>query len=115
MLSAMFIMDSKGKVIISRNYRGDVPMTVNERFATYISEKEELEHRPVFTDEGYTFVYIKARDTAAAASCACARAREGREGENEIAAVVARLGSHSFCARVWPRSSVPSRSTTTCT
>ena len=61
MLSAMFIMDSKGKVIISRNYRGDVPMTVSERFSQYISEKEELEQRPVFTDEGYTFVYIKAR------------------------------------------------------
>jgi len=59
MLSALFIMDIKGKVIISRNYRGDVPMTVNERFASYIHEKEEMEQRPVFTDEGYTFVYIK--------------------------------------------------------
>lgn len=29
--SALFIMDSKGKVIISRNYRGDIPMTVAER------------------------------------------------------------------------------------
>eukprot|EP01035_Chromulina_nebulosa_P016932 gene16932-22424_t len=29
--SAIFIMDTKGKVIISRNYRGDIPMTVAER------------------------------------------------------------------------------------
>ena len=61
MLSALFIMDSKGKVIISRNYRGDVPMTVSDRFAAYINEKDEIEHRPVFTEDGYTFVYIKVR------------------------------------------------------
>ncbi len=29
--SAIFIMDTKGKVIISRNYRGDIPMSVSER------------------------------------------------------------------------------------
>ena len=29
------------------------------RFALYIQEKEESELRPVFTDEGVTFVYIK--------------------------------------------------------
>ena len=59
MLSAMFIMDSKGSVIISRNYRGDVPMTVNERFATTSRRRRSSSDRPVFTDEGYTFVYIK--------------------------------------------------------
>jgi len=57
--SAIFIMDLKGKVIISRNYRGDIPMSVSERFAIYIQERDEMELRPVFTDEGITFVYIK--------------------------------------------------------
>eukprot|EP01041_Mallomonas_annulata_P012490 gene12490-26293_t len=57
--SAVFIMDLKGKVIISRNYRGDIPMMVSERFSQYIQERDEIEHRPVFTDEGITFVYIK--------------------------------------------------------
>mmetsp|Transcript_15935 Transcript_15935/g.18788 ORF Transcript_15935/g.18788 Transcript_15935/m.18788 type:complete len:425 (+) Transcript_15935:77-1351(+) len=57
--SALFIMDLKGKIIISRNYRGDVPMSVSERFSQYINETEESEMRPIFTDEGYTFVYIK--------------------------------------------------------
>lgn len=52
-------MDLKGKVIISRNYRGDVPMSVSEKFATYIQEKEETDQRPIFTDDGYTFAYIK--------------------------------------------------------
>lgn len=29
--SALFIMDLKGKIIISRNFRGDIPMTVSDR------------------------------------------------------------------------------------
>jgi len=58
-LSCLFIMDLKGKVIISRNYRGDVPMSVSEKFAAYIQEKDETDQRPIFTDEGYTFAYIK--------------------------------------------------------
>lgn len=52
-------MDVKGKVIISRNYRGDVPMSTSERFAQYIQEKDEMDQRPIFTDDGYTFAYIK--------------------------------------------------------
>jgi AP-1 complex subunit mu len=57
--SAIFITDLKGKVIISRNYRGDIPMNVSERFALHIQERDENELRPVFTEEGITFVYIK--------------------------------------------------------
>ncbi|CAM9945926.1 unnamed protein product [Phaeothamnion confervicola] len=57
--SAVFVMDVKGKIIISRNFRGDVPMAVSERFSLYIQEKEDMDQRPVFTEEGYTFVYIK--------------------------------------------------------
>lgn len=30
--SALFIMDLKGKIIISRNFRGDVPMSASETF-----------------------------------------------------------------------------------
>lgn len=28
-------------------------------FALYLQEKEEAEQRPVFTEEGFTFVYVK--------------------------------------------------------
>lgn len=58
-LSALFVTDLKGRIIISRNYRGDVPMSVSERFSQYIQEREESEHRPIFTEDGYTFVYLK--------------------------------------------------------
>lgn len=57
--SAIFVMDVKGKVIIARNYRGDIPMNVSERFSLHIQEKDEMELRPVFTEDGITFVYIK--------------------------------------------------------
>jgi len=59
-LSSMFILDQKGKVIISRNYRGDVPINAADRFAQYIQERDEMEQRPIFTDEGLTFAFIKA-------------------------------------------------------
>lgn len=61
-LSAVFVMDPKGKVLISRNYRGDIPMSVSEKFALHIQEREESELRPVFTEEGITYVYIKANN-----------------------------------------------------
>lgn len=40
--SAVFIMDTKGKVIISRNYRGDIPMSVSERYVLVILHLSKL-------------------------------------------------------------------------
>lgn len=57
--SALFIMDLKGKIIISRNYRGDLPMSASEKFTKHLMEDEEAQLTPVITDDGYTFVYIK--------------------------------------------------------
>lgn len=52
-------MDLKGKIIISRNYRGDIPMSVSEKFTKHMNEDEETQLTPVITDDGYTFIYIK--------------------------------------------------------
>ena len=58
--SAIFVTDLNGKVIVSKNYRGDVPNNISERFTQYIQEREEMDCRPVFsTEDGITFVYIK--------------------------------------------------------
>jgi len=57
--SAVFILDLKGKTIICRNYRGDVPMTAAERFVAHVLESDESDLRPVIVDDGFTFVYIK--------------------------------------------------------
>mmetsp|Transcript_53229 Transcript_53229/g.79054 ORF Transcript_53229/g.79054 Transcript_53229/m.79054 type:complete len:453 (+) Transcript_53229:86-1444(+) len=47
--SAIFITDLTGKGIISRNYRGDVPLTqAIERFAQYLTETEDENKKPIF-------------------------------------------------------------------
>ena len=57
--SAVFILDVKGKVVISRNYRGDVPMHCVERFAGHVLEAEDADERPVWLEHGTTYVYVK--------------------------------------------------------
>jgi len=57
--SAVFILDVKGKVIISRNYRGDVPMNCVERFSGHVLEADEADERPVWIEHGTTYIYIK--------------------------------------------------------
>lgn len=47
--SAIFITDLTGKPLISRNYRGDIPLTTSiETFAKYLLEVEEDVKTPVF-------------------------------------------------------------------
>lgn len=38
--SALFIMDLKGKILISRNYRGDIPMSVSEKFTKHLYDQQ---------------------------------------------------------------------------
>eukprot|EP00294_Goniomonas_avonlea_P008775 CAMPEP_0114548486 /NCGR_PEP_ID=MMETSP0114-20121206/5005_1 /TAXON_ID=31324 /ORGANISM="Goniomonas sp, Strain m" /LENGTH=417 /DNA_ID=CAMNT_0001733075 /DNA_START=13 /DNA_END=1263 /DNA_ORIENTATION=+ len=57
--SAVFIIDLKGKVIISRNFRGDIPMNCAERFASLIIDEEDEARPPVFVDHGVTYCYVK--------------------------------------------------------
>lgn len=47
--SAVFITDLSGKSIISRDYRGDVPLNkAIDRFARYLDETPEEQRKPVF-------------------------------------------------------------------
>lgn len=57
--SAVFVMDLKGKVIISRDYRGDVPMNIADKFSKLVQESEESEIKPVMTDADITFLSVK--------------------------------------------------------
>ena len=77
--SAVFITDLGGKAIISRNYRGDIPLTkAIDRFAKYLAEVEDEMMKPVFHVDsngdvmdqddvgttgagGCTFVYVQVR------------------------------------------------------
>ncbi|CAJ0751077.1 16139_t:CDS:2 [Entrophospora sp. SA101] len=55
MASAIFILDLKGKVLISRNYRGDIPMSAVEKFMPLVLEAEEEQQAPT----PYLIVLIK--------------------------------------------------------
>lgn len=79
MLSAVFITDLSGKPLISRNYRGDIPLTsAIEKFASYLLEVDGDLQKPVFHVDssgdfvgggdmgctgagGETFVYVQVR------------------------------------------------------
>lgn len=60
-VSAVFIIDLKGKVLISRNYRGDVTRVQAERFAQKVQETDPTELKPVFVDAGVTYMYLQVR------------------------------------------------------
>jgi len=58
--SAIYILDSKGKVLISRNYRGDIPMNVIDHFPKLLLEhEEEGTLTPVIPKDDMAFVFIK--------------------------------------------------------
>lgn len=59
MLSAIFFTDLNGKILISRDYRGDTPVACVEKFAEKIQDEEDTVLKPIFTEEGITYVYIK--------------------------------------------------------
>ena len=35
--SAIYLMDLKGKILLSRNYRGDIPMSTSDKFTKHMS------------------------------------------------------------------------------
>ena len=57
--SAIYFLDQKGKIIISRDYRGDVNSTITERFQRKVLELDERTLKPVFTERDTTFIWIR--------------------------------------------------------
>lgn len=59
MASAIYFLDLKGKILISRDYRGDIPVTYVEKFLSLISESDDtVPATPCFTYEGIHVIYI---------------------------------------------------------
>ncbi|VDM57225.1 unnamed protein product [Angiostrongylus costaricensis] len=68
--SAVFILDLKGKTIISRNYRGDVDMGLIDRFLPLLMDREEEGlASPVISNQDVTFVYIKHNNIYLVSTC----------------------------------------------
>ncbi|MEW5299053.1 MAG: hypothetical protein WDW36_002103 [Sanguina aurantia] len=59
-VSAIFFLDVKGRVIVFRDYRGDVSPKYAEKFMAKINEMEENgKLTPVIYDEGVSYVYLQ--------------------------------------------------------
>lgn len=70
-LSCLFFLDLKGKVLISRDYRGDISASHADKFMDLLLERElsataedhdvsvERVQPPVFTHDGITYCYVK--------------------------------------------------------
>jgi AP-1 complex subunit mu len=50
---------AQGKVLLWRDYRGDVPLNIAERFMNIIMAKDEQDVRPIFEEDGVTYIYVK--------------------------------------------------------
>ncbi|KAJ8099751.1 Mu homology domain-containing protein [Lipomyces tetrasporus] len=61
MASAIFFLDLKGKPLLSRNYRGDVPMSAVDKFPILLLDAEEESSvvPPCFSHEGINYLYIR--------------------------------------------------------
>lgn len=57
--SAVYIMDHKGKILISRNYRGDIPMAASDLFVSRLMEDDDAQLKPVFHEAGVSFVWVQ--------------------------------------------------------
>jgi AP-1 complex subunit mu len=60
--SAIFILDARGKTLISRDFRGDLPMSSVSEFKTRVVDAESDALLTPFihvVSKGYTFVYIR--------------------------------------------------------
>lgn len=57
--SAIYFLDQKGKIIISRDYRGDMNSTITERFQRKVLELDERRLTPVLVDKDVCFVWIR--------------------------------------------------------
>jgi AP-1 complex subunit mu len=61
MASLIAILDLKGKPLIQRSYRDDVPATYVERFLPLILDMEEESQQitPCFSNQGVNYMHIR--------------------------------------------------------
>ena len=58
--SAFYFLDNKGKVLLNRNYRGDIDNSVIDNFISLVNDVEdESLARPLIKTNDCTFAYIK--------------------------------------------------------
>lgn len=58
--SAILVLDLKGKVLLARDYRGDIPLKYADRFISKVVELEDAgKLTPVIVDDDVTYLYVQ--------------------------------------------------------
>ena len=58
-ISAVYFLDRKGRIIIFRNYRGEVDQDISEGFCNEVLELDEANMKPAFTIDDVHYIWIK--------------------------------------------------------
>jgi len=59
-VSAVFVLDVKGRILIYRDYRGDISIKYAEKFMSKVNELEDSgKLSPVICDDGVTYIYLQ--------------------------------------------------------
>jgi AP-1 complex subunit mu len=57
-MSAVYILDNKGRILISFDYRGEVDLSVPDKFMAYIQANDKIQPAPVFRVDAWCFCHI---------------------------------------------------------
>ena len=74
-ISALYILDKKGKILVTRAYRNDVPHYINDKFNQKIIEFDENSMEPLFMHGGFCFIFTK----QSTANLACAARKQNMQ------------------------------------
>ena len=58
-ISAIYFLDRKGRIIIFRNYRGEIEQDISEGFCDKVLELDESNMKPAFTIDNVHYIWIK--------------------------------------------------------
>lgn len=57
-MSAVYVLDKKGHVLINFDYRGEVDMSIPDKFMAYIQQNDRILPNPVFQIDDWCYAYI---------------------------------------------------------
>ncbi len=58
-ISGIYILDKKGKVLVQRRYRSDIPTSTYDIFNKAMKKVDDVSMKPIFTEKGLTFMFTK--------------------------------------------------------
>eukprot|EP01017_Pseudomicrothorax_dubius_P036380 TRINITY_DN5201_c0_g1_i10.p2 TRINITY_DN5201_c0_g1~~TRINITY_DN5201_c0_g1_i10.p2 ORF type:complete len:433 (-),score=133.73 TRINITY_DN5201_c0_g1_i10:1826-3124(-) len=58
-ISAVYILDQKGKILITRHYRADLPVNIHEKFQQKVLELDENHLKPIILEDDISFYHLR--------------------------------------------------------